>query len=144
MGSGALRSPFPFWPHLILIIIFRFMIFLSFYHFEHGESPSGRPASRPQPAGRPLISNVLSSQPDSPGPPSPIPPDLPARLRWDNAYNYSTSFLIVNLTLCGLVRIFDTFQSGTKAFKEMGAKMEIPGRDLDFGTTNQQNYSETY
>ena len=33
--------------------------------------------------------------------------------------------------------ILGTFWFGTKAFKETGPEMEIPGRDLDVGTNNK-------
>ena len=53
-------------------------------------------------------------------------------------YDASMSgFSIVNLVCFGLVGIFNILWSGTKAFKELGPEMEIPGRDLDVGTDNK-------
>ncbi len=49
----------------------------------------------------------------------------------------------MNLAFLSLIGIFNTFLSGTKALKETGPEMEIPGRDLDVGTKNEENYSET-
>ena len=46
----------------------------------------------------------------------------------------------MNLAFLSLVGIFNTFWSGTKALKETGPEMEIPGRDLDVGADNEENY----